>query len=181
MSVDNFTPIAVGAPGNASTFNSALGELDQALGPIAAIAEAAPNCPSSAVEALLELLAEIGTIAELEVGDGATNLVAAANGLQTILGVTTFSARLKEWALSGAWEWTNPNYHSSITGLVVSSTIKWPDGSAGTYTATSVNDVWQAADSFTLYHAGSGLTVSQPAVTRDVYGQVTAPPELTVS
>ena len=180
MSTDNHTAIATGAAANAATFNSPLGQLDAAIGNVASLT--VPGSPASAVEALEELLDEIGTIASLDVGDGsATDLVTAANDIQEIIGVDEFDETLKGWASAEAWELTAITYHATVPGLILSATIKWPDASGGTFTTTTQNTVWKTTDAFTATHTVSGKTVTQTAVTRNAFGWPTTKPAMTVA
>lgn len=132
MSTNYHTDVATGAAANASTFNTPLGALDQAI----------------------------------------TNL--SGGSLVT-------SAVLKEWAQAEAFEMTSITYHGTYTGVVSTATVKWPDGSAGTFTATTINSAWEAVDAYTVTHASSGKTVTQAAVTRNASGRVTSKPALTVA
>lgn len=65
-----------------------------------------------------------------------------------------------------------------------SASVVWPDGSTGTYTATTVSTAFPGAvDAYTVTWVGSSTkTVTQPAVTRDsTTGAVTTRPAMTVS
>lgn len=86
---------------------------------------------------------------------------------------------LKAWTEGSAYEMTSITYDSD--GVVSSATVKWPDGSAGTFTRTTKNSTWLAVDAYTISHTDSGLTVTQTAVTRNSVGSVTAKPALTVA
>ena len=66
-------------------------------------------------------------------------------------------------------------------GLTTSSTLIWPDGSAGTFTATNYNATHELYDGWTKSHTDSGKTVTQAAVTRNGDGIVTTKPALTVA
>jgi hypothetical protein len=93
--------------------------------------------------------------------------------------------------VSGSDEYLKANLgnvvYTSVTrdadGAATSATVKWPDGTSGTYTATSVSTVvLGAVDAYTVTYAGSSTkTVTQGIVTRDAAGAVIAQPELTVS
>jgi hypothetical protein len=59
-----------------------------------------------------------------------------------------------------------------------SATVAWPDGTAGAYTADVLSSAFPGA--VDAYHVTySGHTVTQPQVTRDASGAVTAQPALT--
>lgn len=69
-------------------------------------------------------------------------------------------------------------------GAATSAGVIWPDGSAGSYTATTVSTKFLGAvDAYTVTWVGSSTkTVTQPAVTRDATtGAVTNRPVMTVA
>lgn len=94
-------------------------------------------------------------------------------------GASALDQTLKEWAEGGAYEVTAATLDSD--GVVTTATVKWPDGSAGTFTTITKNSTWVAIDAYTITHTTSGKTVTQTAVTRDSNGNITAKPALTVS
>lgn len=87
--------------------------------------------------------------------------------------------RLREWTEAESYEVTSVNRDAD--GVVTTATVKWPDGSGGTFTTTTKNDDFLAIDAYTISHTESGKTVAQAAVTRDGDGSVTTKPALTVS
>jgi hypothetical protein len=113
-----------------------------------------------------------------------TGTLSAQTDLQAALDAKlslTQTQALVSWTESGAAELTAITYNGTYPMVIASATAKWPDGSAGTLTVTSTNTTWQAVDAYTITHADSGLTVTQAAVTRDAYGNVTVKPALTVA
>jgi hypothetical protein len=69
-------------------------------------------------------------------------------------------------------------------GAATSAGVIWPDGTTGTYTATTVSTAFPGAvDAYTVTYAASpARTVTQPAVTRDeTTGAVVTRPGMTVS
>lgn len=70
-------------------------------------------------------------------------------------------------------------------GAATSAPVTWPDGTTGTYTATTVSTAFPGAvDAYTITYAPAGgttKTYTQPAVTRDTTGAVTNRPALTVA
>ena len=94
-------------------------------------------------------------------------------------GAGVFDQTLKEWAEAGAYEATAVTLDSDQ--VVTTATLKWPDGSAGTYTTVTKNATWLAVDAYTASHTASGKTVTQSAVTRDSDGNVTTKPALSVA
>lgn len=64
----------------------------------------------------------------------------------------------------------------------ISASVTWPGGSAGTYTALVVStDFPGAVDSYEITHDDSGLTYTQPTVTRNINGKVTNLPDIVVA
>jgi len=96
-------------------------------------------------------------------------------------GSAVTDAVLKAWAESGAYELTAITYDGTYTSAVSTGTAKWPDGSAGVFTATAINTTHGKVDAYTLTHATSGKTVTQATVTRDTNGNITVKPALTVA
>jgi hypothetical protein len=68
-------------------------------------------------------------------------------------------------------------------GTATAAPVKWPDGTAGLYTATTVSSAFPGAvDAYTItYGSPATRTFTQPAVTRDANGAVTQRPALVVS
>lgn len=96
-------------------------------------------------------------------------------------GAATFGATdrvLIQWAEAEAYEPTSITRDSD--GVVEEATVKWPDGSAGTFTTTEKNEDFLAVDAYEITHEGAGRKVVQAEVTRDADGNVTEKPELTV-
>jgi len=86
---------------------------------------------------------------------------------------------LKEWTEGEDYELTSIGWDGD--SVVYTATVKWPDGSAGTFTTTTKNTTWLAVDAYTISHTNSSKTVTQAAVTRDANGNITAKPALTVA
>lgn len=155
MSTHNHTAISTGAAANASTINTPLGALDAAIGNLATLTTTAKT---SAVAAINEIDSEI---------------------VGFLGGASASDQSLKDWASGECYELTAITYDAD--GVPTTATVKWPDGSAGTFTVTTKNSTWLAVDAFTISHTASGKTVTQAAVTRDSNGQVTVKPALTVA
>ncbi|GAA4845419.1 hypothetical protein GCM10023201_40800 [Actinomycetospora corticicola] len=68
---------------------------------------------------------------------------------------------------------------------ITTASVVWPDGSTGTFTTTTASSAFPGAiDAYTVTYvpaSGASKTVTQPAVTRDSAGAVTAQPALTVA
>lgn len=151
----NFTAIATGAPANASTINTPLGQIDAAIGTLAALATT-----------------------------DKTNIVAAVN--EVIEKVITFGAdvtqpTLRAWTEGESYELINLVYDATYTNTLSAATVVWPDASTGDFTATTINATYEAIDAYTITHDASGLTVTQPAVTRNTDGAVTTKPPLAIT
>lgn len=93
---------------------------------------------------------------------------------------TFVAAQLKTWALSEAY--TVLSATRNANNVVTSASVKWPDGTTGTFTATTINTTFNAIDAYTItYDSDPVKTITQSAVTRNSSGAVTAQPELTIS
>ncbi|WP_213572474.1 hypothetical protein [Rhodococcus sp. USK13] len=68
-------------------------------------------------------------------------------------------------------------------GAATSAPVVWPDGSPGTYTATTLSTAFPGAvDAYTItYGSPVTRTYTQPAVTRNAAGAATAVPAIVVS
>lgn len=86
---------------------------------------------------------------------------------------------LKAWANAGAYSISSATIDSD--GVITTATVTWPDGSAGTFTRTTKNTTFLTIDAYTVTHTDSGKTVTQPTMTRDSNGNVTAQPALTIT
>ena len=86
---------------------------------------------------------------------------------------------LKEWTEGEDYELTAITRDAD--DVVTTATVKWPDGSAGTFTTTTKNSTWLAIDAYTITHTASGKTVTQAAVTRNATGAITTKPALAVA
>lgn len=70
-----------------------------------------------------------------------------------------------------------------VNGAATSAPVVWPDGTVGVYTATTVSTVFPGAvDAYTItYGSPVTKTYTQPAVTRNFDGAVTARPAMVVT
>lgn len=89
-------------------------------------------------------------------------------------GINVSDQQLKDWTEAGSYEVTSV---TGPPGPITTAVVKWPDGSAGTYTPTYVGPL---PSSYTITHAASGKTVTQAAVTYTA-GFITTKPALTVA
>jgi hypothetical protein len=67
-------------------------------------------------------------------------------------------------------------------GAIISADIVWPDGVTGTFTTDTTSTAFPGAiDAWHATYAGTPTKlITQPAVTRDVNGAVTAQPAITI-
>ncbi len=158
MSTTFHTAISSGAAANASTINTPLGTLDAA---IAVAHDSDGTLKAGAVDGAGVLASGVVTWAKLATGSAVE------------------AETLKQWTEGECYELTAITYDSD--GVPTTATVKWPDGSAGTWTTVTKNSTWLAVDAFTVSHTASSKTVTQAAITRDANGQVTVKPALTVA
>jgi hypothetical protein len=95
-------------------------------------------------------------------------------------GANAYAWLLKAWTTAESYELTGTRTLNS-NGYVTSSSVTWPDGSGGTFTATATDATYGAINSYTITHTLTGATVTQSAVTRNASGDVTVKPALTVA
>lgn len=81
---------------------------------------------------------------------------------------------IQGWAAGQAYQTVTPT--RSATGLLQTATVIWPDGSTGVYTGTTYDATYDVYLGYTVTHAASGTTVTQPAVTLDAGGAITNAP-----
>lgn len=167
----NYTAIATGAAANASTFNAPLGQLDAAIGDLATITGGAESSVVAAINS------RIGADAVLSATISAlTGIVEGITGSSSVT-----AQQLKDWTEAESYEVLAITYSTNYPDVVASATLKWPDGSAGTFTSTTINASFICVDAYTVSHTASSKTVTQAAVTRDSEGKVTTKPALTVA
>ena len=119
----------------------------------------------------------IGAAANDGTGDPLRTAFGKANN--NVGGASASAGALVAWVEAGAYEATAISFDSD--GVVTTATVKWPDGSAGTFTTTAKDTTHLAVNSYTVSHTDSGKTVTQAAVTRDADGNVTTKPALSVA
>lgn len=100
-----------------------------------------------------------------------------------LLEVATFgeSARnLSAWAYASAFRWVTVTRDTN--GAPITANIVWPDGVVGVFTTDHASteflgaiDAWHAT-----YQGDPVKTVTQPLITRDANGGVTAQPAITI-
>ena len=133
-------------------------------------------------------LAAVGTAASSPTltGGAGSNLAIFSNEAQVLTNKDLTSTTNTFFNGPGTNQWLISNLNSvtyssttrNTSGSATAGTVVWPDGTTGVYTATVVN-ASGAIDSYTVTYATR--TVTQPTVTRDVNGAVTAQPAITVA
>lgn len=83
------------------------------------------------------------------------------------------------WAAARAFTLNTATYN--VNGVLTSATVTWPDGSTGSYLTNTIDSIFNVPNSWTITHANSGLTVSQPLITRNSNGNITNQPALTIA
>lgn len=71
-----------------------------------------------------------------------------------------------------------------VSGLLTSAAVEWPDGATGTLTITTRQTGTNAVTGYTITRVLSGQptkTYTQPTITRDVDGNATVVPQITVA
>lgn len=86
---------------------------------------------------------------------------------------------LKEWTEGEDYELTAITRDAN--DIATTATVKWPDGSAGTFTTVTPNTTWYCIDAYTITHTNSGKTITQTAPTRNSAGSITVKPALTIA
>lgn len=106
----------------------------------------------------------------------------AANAAAASAASVSATALLTGWAFTQAFQIVSATRDSNEA--ITTASIVWPDGSTGTFTADTLStafpgaiDAWHA----TYVTGGITKTVTQPAVTRDSNGAVTAQPTITIA
>ncbi|MFM0058503.1 hypothetical protein PQR64_23055 [Paraburkholderia phytofirmans] len=90
--------------------------------------------------------------------------------------------RLLQWAYATSFQLVSVT--RDINSAIVTASIVWPDGGTGIFTTDTASttfpgaiDAWHA----TYVNGSVSHTITQPAVTRDVSGAVTAQPAVTIA
>lgn len=116
--------------------------------------------------------------------------ISTVTGLQAALDA---KAAIVQTLIAGSDNWLKvfaKDYEMLLSGtitrnadnVVTTSGVIWPDGSAGTFTATIINTTFKCVDAYTVtYVNGTTKTVTQSAVTRNAGGYVITYPVATVA
>jgi hypothetical protein len=113
------------------------------------------------------------------VGTAGAFVPATATALSTELN-QAIADTLSGWAYAQTFQLVSATRNAD--DAVTSASIVWPDGTTGTYTATTLStdfpgatDAWSAT-----YDSTPVKTITQPAVTRNANGAVTVQPAITI-
>lgn len=68
---------------------------------------------------------------------------------------------------------SSPGYDVVYTDVIEVAAVIWPDGSAGVYTAVTIDATWLEPTEWTLTHADSGKTLTASGLVRNAAGQIT--------
>jgi hypothetical protein len=96
-------------------------------------------------------------------------------------GDTGVQYNLQTWATSQTFQLVSATRDAN--GAIVTAVITWPDGVAGVFTTDIASIAFPGAiDAWHATYAGTpAKTITQPEVTRDANGDVTAQPSITIS
>jgi hypothetical protein len=101
-----------------------------------------------------------------------------AGGL-TNLAWGTSRAALLAAAAAGEYQLVSIGYNAQ--SVPTNALVLWPDGTYGVWTATNIHALWLTADGYTLTYTNAGVTIAQPAMSRDANGNVTNTPPLVLA
>lgn len=95
----------------------------------------------------------------------------ATNGTRAVLG----------WAYAQSYQLVSGTRDAN--DALISGTVIWPDGATGTFTADTVSTAFPGAiDAYHVTHVGTTTTTyTQPLMTRNANGAVTAQPAIVVT
>ena len=92
------------------------------------------------------------------------------------------SHALMGWAMTQAFQLVSST--RNIDDAITTATVKWPDGATGVFTSTELSTEFPGAiDAYTVtYEKGDiSYTLTQPTVTRNASGAVTAQPDIIIT
>lgn len=164
-----------------------LAELDLGGGLTEEQIAAAATAPGAPIKAALD-----GTYATLDAAAGLSEVVDTKADAQATS--DALAARVTKTAADAAYASiasyaANPDTMAvgpitrSASGAATSFAVVWPNGATGMFTGTESTTAPGAIDSYTVTHVvgATTTTYTQPALTRDDSGAVTARPGITVS
>lgn len=107
-----------------------------------------------------------------------TNITVEVAGF--IKGESGVQYNLETWASAQTFQLVSATRDAN--SAIISATIVWPDGTTGVFTTDVASvDFPGAVDAWHATYAGTpAKLITQPAVTRDANGAVTAQPAITI-
>lgn len=111
-----------------------------------------------------------------------TDAAIAAQAASDAATYTTLAQALVAWTLVQAFQVVSATRDANEA--ITTASVVWPDGATGTFTTDTASTAFPGAiDAYHVTHVlnGTTKTVTQPAVTRDTGGAVTAQPALVVA
>jgi hypothetical protein len=132
-----------------------------------------PRLTNTDVQAVLANYRD-GLLGAAERAENASTVAEASAAI--VLGTATDNEKLIAWASAEAWSFINVTYDAD--GVPdVGSELRWPDGTVGTLSSRSkFSSIPSLLTSYRLSHPTFGRHVTQPVMTRDEFGRVTARP-----
>ena len=134
--------------------------------------------PVISVEGLRNTAQAAATDAAAAKDSAASSAQAAQDALDAARNATGFmqAAKMPETIISGA-------ITRDANGAATSAPVTWPDGTPGTYTATTLSTAFPGAvDAYQItYGSPATKTYTQPTITRNASGAATNVPAITVS
>ena len=122
----------------------------------------------------------VATVFNASASDSYIAIVAVGTGSSSIVATNT---ELVAW--TNAVSYTLPTITRDSNEAITTATVVWPDGSTGVFTTLVASVSFPGAvDSYQITYipsSGATKTVTQPTVTRDAAGAVTAQPLLVIS
>lgn len=111
---------------------------------------------------------------------GAEKALTAAQ-VAAYINANRLTQTLLAWAYAQSFQLVSATRDAN--GAITTASIVWPDGTAGVFTTDIASTAFPGAiDAWHATYAGTpAKTVTQPAVTRDANGAVTAQPAITIS
>ncbi|REG57774.1 hypothetical protein B0G80_0408 [Paraburkholderia sp. BL6669N2] len=122
-----------------------------------------------------------GVVQVLQVGSLSGAAQAQLASMQTTINTIAQSALL-QWAYTSAFQLVSATRDANEA--IVTASIVWPDGATGTFTTDVASSAFPGAiDAWHATHVLARVTktATQPAITRDANGAVTAQPAITIA
>ena len=134
-----------------------------------------PVVSTDGLEAAAQAAADEANAAKNSAADSATAAQQARDAAQGLGGLTQ-AAKMPDTIITGA-------VTRNADGAVTEAPVTWPDGTPGTFTATTLSTAFPGAvDGYQItYGSPVSKTFTQPTITRDATGAAVNVPAITVS